>query len=50
MKKLFPLVLVTGLAIAFLIPITAIAQSVFDGVWKVDMNKAQMPKKPTYIR
>ena len=27
-------------------PVSAMAQSVFDGTWKVDMSKAQLPKKP----
>jgi hypothetical protein len=31
---------------SFLIPVSAMAQSAFDGTWKVDMSKAQLPKKP----
>ncbi len=27
-------------------PVSAMAQSAFDGTWKVDMSKAQLPKKP----
>jgi hypothetical protein len=42
MKKL----LWTGLLVASLTPVLAMAQSVFDGTWKVDMSKAQLPKKP----
>ena len=38
------------LVLAFLLlsltPIIALAQSVFDGTWKVDLSTAQMPKKP----
>ena len=35
------------LALLFLIPVLAMAQtSPFDGTWKVDMKKAQLPKKP----
>lgn len=29
-----------------LMPVLAMAQSAFDGTWKVDLNKAQLPKKP----
>jgi hypothetical protein len=42
MKKL----LLTGLLVALLAPAYAVAQSAFDGTWKIDVNKAQMPKKP----
>jgi hypothetical protein len=42
MKKL----LWIGLLVSFLIPVLATAQSAFDGTWKVDINKAQLPKKP----
>ena len=42
MKKL----LFTTLLVAFLVPVQASAQSAFDGTWKIDLNKAQMPKKP----
>src|SRR6516165_8300732 len=27
-------------------PLLALAQSPFDGTWKIDLNKAQLPKKP----
>ncbi len=30
----------------FLMPVSAMAQSAFDGTWKVDMSKAHLPKKP----
>lgn len=46
MKNKFLAGLVIGLGIAFVLPIAAPAQSAFDGTWKVDMSKAQMPKKP----
>ncbi|MGH9512549.1 MAG: hypothetical protein ACRD2U_10490 [Terriglobales bacterium] len=42
MKKLFLL----GLLVALLMPVSASAQSPFDGTWKADMSTAQMPKKP----
>ena len=42
MKKL----LVTGMLAALLVPVCAIAQSAFDGTWKIDLNKVHMPKKP----
>jgi hypothetical protein len=42
MKKLLWL----GLFVSFLVPVLATAQSVFDGTWKVDVSKAQLPKKP----
>src|ERR1039458_4611336 len=42
MKKLFFLVALAAL----LMPTLAMAQSVFDGTWKVDMNKVDFPKKP----
>ena len=42
MKKL----LLIGLLTAFLIPVLAMAQSDFDGTWKVDLNKAVMPSEP----
>lgn len=31
---------------ALLVPMSTAAQSVFDGTWKVDMNKVDFPKKP----
>jgi hypothetical protein len=42
MKKLFWLLLLVPL----LMPALAKAQDAFDGTWKIDMNKAQLPKKP----
>jgi hypothetical protein len=42
MKKL----LLVGLLLGFLMPVLAIAQSDFDGTWKVDLNKAVMPNEP----
>jgi uncharacterized Zn-binding protein involved in type VI secretion len=35
-----------GLLLGLLVPGVAAAQSVFDGTWKIDLSKAQMPKKP----
>ena len=42
MKKLFFLVALAAL----LMPTLAMAQSAFDGTWKIDMNKVDFPKKP----
>ncbi len=42
MKKL----LMPGFLLLLLLPGLAMAQSAFDGTWKIDMNKAQFPKKP----
>jgi hypothetical protein len=42
MKKL----LWTGLLVSLWTPGLAMAQSAFDGTWKVDMNKVEFPKKP----
>src|ERR1035437_4060145 len=42
MKKLF----VPGLFLLMLMPVLAMAQSPFDGTWKIDMNSLQFPKKP----
>ena len=42
MKKL----LFVGLAILLLMPVVASAQSAFDGTWKIDLSKAEFPKKP----
>ena len=45
MKKLF-----FPFAFAVLsMPMLAAAQSQFDGTWKVDMNTAGFPKKPTVL-
>jgi hypothetical protein len=35
-----------GLLMSLLMPILAMAQSAIDGTWKVDLNQAQLPKKP----
>jgi hypothetical protein len=35
-----------GLVMSLLMPVVAIAQSAFDGTWKIDLNKVQMPQKP----
>jgi hypothetical protein len=42
MKKL----LMIGFTVAFLMPAAAIAQSPWDGTWKIDLSTAQMPTKP----
>src|ERR1039458_8666603 len=42
MKKLFLLAAITALGT----PVLAMAQSAFDGTWKIDMNKVDFPKKP----
>ncbi len=42
MKKL----LFVGLAILLLMPVVASAQNAFDGTWKIDLSKAEFPKKP----
>jgi len=42
MKKVLQFVLLTTL----LMPALALAQSAFDGTWKIDLNKAEFPKKP----
>jgi hypothetical protein len=42
MKKLFLLAALAALGT----PAPATAQSVFDGTWKIDMNKIDFPKKP----
>lgn len=36
----------TGLMVSLFMPGLATAQSAFDGTWKVDMNKVELPKKP----
>jgi hypothetical protein len=38
--------LIGGIVLGLLAPASAIAQSVFDGTWKADVNSAQMPSKP----
>jgi hypothetical protein len=42
MKKL----LFAGVLMSLFMPVLAMAQSAFDGTWKVDISKAQMPQKP----
>jgi hypothetical protein len=42
MKNRLPLVLLVSL----FLPALAVAQSAFDGTWKVDLKSAQFPKKP----
>jgi hypothetical protein len=49
MKKLLLAGLLGGLLVAWLMPAPAIAQDAFDGTWKVDLNKAHMPKKPDVL-
>lgn len=38
-----------GLLLVLLCPVCAMAQSAFDGTWKVDLSKAQMTKKPDVL-
>ncbi|HET6552368.1 MAG TPA: hypothetical protein VFG49_02420 [Dyella sp.] len=38
-----------GLCLLLLCPIGAMAAGPFDGTWKVDMSKVQMPKKPDVL-
>jgi uncharacterized Zn-binding protein involved in type VI secretion len=45
MKK----VIFVGLLVALLVPAQAMAQSAFDGTWKIDLNKAKMPQKPEVL-
>lgn len=49
MKKTFVAVLLGGLLGACLMPSLATAQSVFEGTWKIDLQKVQMPKKPDVL-
>jgi uncharacterized Zn-binding protein involved in type VI secretion len=35
-----------GLMLGLLVPVKSAAQSPIDGTWKLDLSKAQMPKKP----
>ena len=42
MKK----ILFATLLMLWLTPVLVLAQSAFDGTWKIDMNKAEFPKKP----
>jgi uncharacterized Zn-binding protein involved in type VI secretion len=41
--------LLAGLLGALLMPSVVMAQSSFDGTWKIDVSKAQMPKKPDVL-
>ncbi|HEY8683243.1 MAG TPA: hypothetical protein VIM06_08730 [Rhodanobacter sp.] len=41
--------LLVGLLGALLLPAVVLAQSAFDGTWKVDMNKVHLPKKPDVL-
>ena len=45
MKKL----LIGGMLLALLLPCYAVAQSAFDGTWKVDISKVQASNKPEVI-
>lgn len=38
-----------GLCLLLLCPIGAMAEGPFDGTWKIDMSKVQMPKKPDVL-
>ncbi len=49
MKKLLFAGLLGGLLGVCLIPSLAMAQSAFDGTWKIDLHRVQMPKKPDVI-
>jgi len=49
MKKSLFAGLLGGLLGVCLIPSLAIAQSAFNGTWKVDLHRVQMPKKPDVI-
>jgi hypothetical protein len=42
MKKFF----LAALLMSLLMPVLALAQSAFDGTWKLDLNKVEFPKKP----
>src|SRR5215469_17058209 len=41
--------LLFGVALVSLLPAFAMAQSAFDGTWKVDLSKVQMPAKPDVL-
>ncbi|HLY59350.1 MAG TPA: hypothetical protein VKV95_01145 [Terriglobia bacterium] len=41
--------LLSGLLMSLLTPVLAMAQSAFDGTWKIDLNKAQLSKKPDVL-
>jgi hypothetical protein len=44
-KKMKKLILL-GLLMGFFTPVLAMAQSEFDGTWKIDLNKTVMPNEP----
>jgi hypothetical protein len=41
--------LCAGLCLLLLFPLAAMAEGPFDGTWKIDMSKVQMPKKPDVL-
>lgn len=41
--------LLLGGVLVSLLPMLAIAQSAFDGTWKINLNKVQMPSKPNVL-
>ena len=45
MKK----IVLIGLLPVLLMPVTAMAQSDFDGTWKIDLAKSVMPTKPDVL-
>ena len=49
MNKSLVAVLLGGLLGACLMPSLATAQSAFDGTWKIDLKKVEMPKKPDVL-
>lgn len=49
MNKSLVAVLLGGLLGACLMPSPATAQSAFDGTWKIDLKKVEMPKKPDVL-
>lgn len=49
MKKPLFAALLAGLLGVGLMPALAIAQSAFDGTWKIDLKQMQMPKKPDVL-
>lgn len=46
MKKLLWIGLLAALSMALLAPARVMAQSAFDGTWKIDLNQTQLPTKP----
>ncbi|WP_254424401.1 hypothetical protein [Rhodanobacter sp. C05] len=49
MKKSLFAGLLGGLLVAWWMPTPAMAQSAFDGTWKVDLSKVHAPKKPDVL-